>query len=154
MSTLPRPHDKPVLLFYLFGDQVAMLSDKLSGAGKASRSKYLIKYFKPYYSLLPYYDEKSKDCMPVEALYTDWYVPPALKLPCSGKALEKLLESCLESLHGEKCLRRNLADIFFFRTTDDLAGNGSYTSTFNPPLYLTFCQRAELLRHGLRITSS
>jgi hypothetical protein len=98
MSTLPRPHDKPVLLFYLFGDQVTMLSDKLSGAGKEGRSKYLIKYFKPYYSLLPHFEEESKDCIPVEALYTDWYVPSTLKLPYLGKALERLLESFLESL--------------------------------------------------------
>jgi hypothetical protein len=72
MSTLSRSHSYPTLLFYLFGDQVVALSDKLAGVSGESRSKYLAKYLKPYYSLLPHYVEGSSECTPVSALYTDW----------------------------------------------------------------------------------
>jgi len=83
MSTMIGSH--PTLLFYLFGDQVNVLSNKLKGLPDESRSDYLIEHFKPYYSLLPGYSDESSDCTPTYALYTDW-------------------------------------------TSDDLAGNGSYTT--------------------------
>lgn len=70
MSTMPG--SKPTLLFYIFGDQVKVFSDKLAGVPEEARSKYLIRYFKPYFSLMPHYSEGSSDCTPTFALYSDW----------------------------------------------------------------------------------
>jgi hypothetical protein len=86
MSTMSG--SQPTLLFYIFGDQVHALSEKLAYVSRIERGKYLIEYFKPYYSVLPNYSEGSNDCLPSSALYTDW-------------------------------------------TSDDLAGNGSYTTLRN-----------------------
>jgi hypothetical protein len=105
LSTLPCSCAHPTLLFYIYGDQsVAMASELESRPSQEERDGYLVKFFKPYFSRLPNYDDNSKDCMPVSCLATTW-------------------------------------------VSDDLAGNGSYT-TLRTGL-LEGDRDIEIMREGL-----
>jgi hypothetical protein len=37
-----------------------------------AKGEYVIKFFQPYFSLLPHYDEASEDCSPSGWVATDW----------------------------------------------------------------------------------
>jgi len=86
LATLPGHCAHPTLLFYLYGDQSVSFASKLSTmTTQKERDEYLKTFLKPYYSLLPHFDEELRDCTPVQCLATTWI-------------------------------------------SDDLAGNGSYTT--------------------------
>jgi hypothetical protein len=73
LSTLPDPCSHPTMLFYIFGDQSVALAAQLGGLPtEEEKKKFLVNFFKPYYSLLPNYREGLKDCMPVSCLATNW----------------------------------------------------------------------------------
>jgi len=73
LSTLPGSCAHPTLLFYMYGDQsVAMAGELASRNEREERDKYLVEFFKPYFSRLPNYKEGSKDCIPVSCLATTW----------------------------------------------------------------------------------
>ncbi|KAH9220917.1 hypothetical protein DL95DRAFT_328955 [Leptodontidium sp. 2 PMI_412] len=105
LATLPGNCAHPTLLFYLYGAQSVSFSRDLSSmTSQIERDTYLINFFKPYYSLLPHFNDSSKDCTPLQCLATTW-------------------------------------------VSDDLAGNGSYTTI------RTGVQQAdrdiEIMREGL-----
>ncbi|TVY84548.1 putative polyamine oxidase [Lachnellula suecica] len=73
MATLPIPCAHPTLLFYIFGDQSVSLSTDLAALpSEKEKQAHLTRFFKPYFSKLPYYEEGSKDCLPVACLATNW----------------------------------------------------------------------------------
>jgi Flavin containing amine oxidoreductase len=73
LSTLPESCAHPTLLFYMYGDQsVAMATELASRKSQEERNKYLVEFFKPYFSRLPNYKEGAKDCVPVSCLATTW----------------------------------------------------------------------------------
>ncbi|KAH7407511.1 hypothetical protein BKA64DRAFT_572123 [Cadophora sp. MPI-SDFR-AT-0126] len=73
LATLPGSCAHPTLLFYLYGDQSVSFASKLSTmTTQKERDGYLTAFFKPYYSLLPHFDQNSKDCTPVQCLATTW----------------------------------------------------------------------------------
>lgn len=73
MSTLPGSNAHPTLLYYLYGDQSVKLAADLEHLpSNEAKEEHLIKFFKPYYSLLPNYEEGSKDCTPISSLATAW----------------------------------------------------------------------------------
>lgn len=73
-------------------------------ASQKERDEYLLGFFKPYYSLLPHFEEASEDCTPVQCLATTW-------------------------------------------VSDDLAGNGSYTTLRTGVLEAD--KDIEIMREGL-----
>lgn len=73
MATLPGACAHPTLLFYLYGEQSEAFAAELAARpSQKERDEYLRKFFKPYYSLLPYYNEGSNECVPVQCLATSW----------------------------------------------------------------------------------
>lgn len=73
LSTLPGSCAHPTLLFYMYGDQSAALASELaSRPTQEERTKYLVKFFQPYFSRLPNYKEGSEDYVPVSCLATTW----------------------------------------------------------------------------------
>ncbi|PVH74171.1 FAD/NAD(P)-binding domain-containing protein [Cadophora sp. DSE1049] len=73
LATLPGDCAHPTLLFYLYGDQSVSFASKLSTMqSQKERDEYLTSFFKPYYSLLPHFDEDSHDCTPIQCLATTW----------------------------------------------------------------------------------
>lgn len=73
MNTLPKSCSHPTLLFYFYGDQSLKLAEDLAALpSETEKHDYLVRFFKPYYSRLPYYKEGSKDCIPVSSLATNW----------------------------------------------------------------------------------
>jgi len=73
LATLPESCAHPTLLFYIFGEQsVAFAAELAALPSKKEQDKYLIAFFKPYFSLLPYYEEGLSDCLPVSCLATSW----------------------------------------------------------------------------------
>ncbi|KAF2838418.1 FAD/NAD(P)-binding domain-containing protein [Patellaria atrata CBS 101060] len=61
----------PTLLFYIHEPCSRWLAEKLK-SDPAGQQKFLESFFKPYYSLLPGYDESSTDCQPLDFLATQW----------------------------------------------------------------------------------
>jgi hypothetical protein len=73
MNTLPGSCSHPTLLFYFYGDQsLKMAKDLAALPTEKEKHEHLVQFFKPYYSRLPYYEESSKDCIPVSILATNW----------------------------------------------------------------------------------
>ncbi|RDL39216.1 FAD protein [Venustampulla echinocandica] len=73
MASLPGSCSHPTMLFYLYGDHSISLTNELAALRtEKARQEYLIEFFEPYFSLLPHYYEKSKDCIPVYCLATSW----------------------------------------------------------------------------------
>ncbi|KAI1649152.1 FAD/NAD(P)-binding domain-containing protein [Daldinia loculata] len=63
----------PTLLYYFYGDQSKFITSELAKLpSKEKQDAFLIDWFKPYYSRLPYYDENSPDCQPVGCYATEW----------------------------------------------------------------------------------
>ncbi|KAF6844039.1 flavin-containing amine oxidoreductase [Colletotrichum musicola] len=63
----------PTLLFYLYGDESKYITEEVAKLKTIPERNYFIyDFFKPYYSRLPHYDEKSPDCRPTGCLATDW----------------------------------------------------------------------------------
>ncbi|RFU29140.1 hypothetical protein B7463_g7208, partial [Scytalidium lignicola] len=73
LSDIPEGRAMPTVLFYIFGDQSRAFGADLAGLKtEKERTDYLVKYFQPYYSLLPNYSESSLDCIPESCLATTW----------------------------------------------------------------------------------
>lgn len=73
LSTLPGSCAHPTLLFYIFGEQSVAFSTELATLPtEKEREDFLVKFFQPYYSRLPHYDERSEECVPVQCLATSW----------------------------------------------------------------------------------
>ncbi|KAK4188018.1 hypothetical protein QBC35DRAFT_515014 [Podospora australis] len=63
----------PTLLFYTYGSQSRYMTSTLrSLATTKEKLDFLFKFFKPYYSRLPSYNEEDPNCHPTFALATDW----------------------------------------------------------------------------------
>ncbi|KAK0720875.1 hypothetical protein B0H67DRAFT_663433 [Lasiosphaeris hirsuta] len=63
----------PTLLFYIYGDESQYVTSTVrSLSGKGERDKFLLSFFKPYYSRLPSYKEGHPDCQPAGCFSTDW----------------------------------------------------------------------------------
>ncbi|KAF7553432.1 hypothetical protein G7046_g7104 [Stylonectria norvegica] len=63
----------PTLLFYTYGEQSEYLTAKTGELPtKEKKDKFLLEYFKPYYSRLPHYSENDAGCEPSGCMATDW----------------------------------------------------------------------------------
>jgi hypothetical protein len=57
----------------MFGDQSLALAAQLAVLpSQKEKDAYLTMFFKPYFSLLPHYEEGSEDCKTVSCLATNW----------------------------------------------------------------------------------
>lgn len=73
LASLSHTSSHPTLLFYIFGDQSHYLTSRTRDfKNKAEKDAFLLDYFKPYYSRLPFYDPKSEKCQPASCFATDW----------------------------------------------------------------------------------
>jgi hypothetical protein len=73
-SAFPSDTAHPTMWFYIYGDHSKFVTEALQGLSPESKEYQdaLETFFKPYYSLLPNYDESNPNCKPVKALSTDW----------------------------------------------------------------------------------
>jgi hypothetical protein len=77
LSLLPGSCAHPTLLFYIFGEQSKTLARKIKSLSSTeAKTDCVIKFFKPYFSRLPHYKEKSNECDPTAWLATDWVLDP------------------------------------------------------------------------------
>ena len=73
LASLASSAAHPTLLFYIYGEQSQVLTDKVAAfSDKLAKDEFLYGFFKPYYSLLPRYEEDSADCQPTGCFATDW----------------------------------------------------------------------------------
>ncbi|KYK60556.1 hypothetical protein DCS_01693 [Drechmeria coniospora] len=73
MASLDAKTSHPTILFYLFGEQSKHLTSKAREMqDPVKRERFLLDFFKPYYSRLPHYSETSADCRPNGCTTTDW----------------------------------------------------------------------------------
>ncbi|KAI0383236.1 FAD/NAD(P)-binding domain-containing protein [Hypomontagnella monticulosa] len=64
---------QPTLLYYFYGDQSKFITGELAKlSSKEKQDAFLLDWFKPYYSRIPYYDENSPDCQPIGCYATEW----------------------------------------------------------------------------------
>jgi Flavin containing amine oxidoreductase len=73
-SAFPPEIAHPTMWFYIYGDHSKFVTEALQGLSPESKEYQdtLEILFKPYYSLLPHYDESNPDCKPTKVLSTDW----------------------------------------------------------------------------------
>ncbi|KAL8754859.1 MAG: hypothetical protein Q9184_004978, partial [Pyrenodesmia sp. 2 TL-2023] len=74
LSSLPTPHAQPTLLFYMHGP-LAAHTTSLANTHTPSTPAYIAAFadlFKPYIARLPNYSPSSPDCIPIDALATNW----------------------------------------------------------------------------------
>ncbi|KAG6354732.1 hypothetical protein INS49_003813 [Diaporthe citri] len=73
-SGLPEPYAKPIIMFFTYGEWGRHISNFIKGEDQESPEFYEIldSHFRPYYSRLPNFSEKSPDCKPTRFLATDW----------------------------------------------------------------------------------
>jgi hypothetical protein len=77
LATLPGSSAHPTLLFYIFGEQSTTLAKHLvSLPSTEAKTQYIIKFFTPYFSLLPYYKPDSVECLPVSWWASAWVLDP------------------------------------------------------------------------------
>ena len=77
LSTLPGSSAHPTLLYYIFGEQSVTLMKEIAALPSLDAKRHhVVKFFKPYYSLLPNYEEESDDCFPAGWRATDWVLDP------------------------------------------------------------------------------
>ncbi|EPE05631.1 amine oxidase [Ophiostoma piceae UAMH 11346] len=93
LASLPGPAAHPTLLFYIFGRQSQIITDKLAElrdeedsktaasrtdelsettAPNSKQAAFLLDYFQPYFGTLPNYDPVSPACAPTACLATNW----------------------------------------------------------------------------------
>ncbi|KAI2625737.1 FAD/NAD(P)-binding domain-containing protein [Hypoxylon sp. NC1633] len=73
LASLDPSASHPTLLFYFYGDQSKFITGELAKlASKEKQDAFLLDWFKPFYSRLPHYDEKSLDCQPTGCYATEW----------------------------------------------------------------------------------
>lgn len=73
-SALPPEVAHPTLLFYIYGDNSKLVTEKIQKLSPDSKEYYdaLVSFFEPYYSLLPHYNKSDPQCKPSGCLSTDW----------------------------------------------------------------------------------
>lgn len=63
----------PTLLFYIYGEESQVLTETVSKLpNKEAKDKFLYDFFKPYYSLMPHFEQDSAECQPTGCFATDW----------------------------------------------------------------------------------
>ena len=72
LAAFPDPHSHPTFLLYLYGDCSEYIATVAYRMPKEDQYSLLNAFFKPYYSLLPHYDEDSEECVPLAFLATSW----------------------------------------------------------------------------------
>lgn len=76
MAALPGGTAHPTLLFYTFGPTSQHLADILAKENPHNPSpaatEQLLRFFAPYYTRLPNYDERDEACKPMAVLATAW----------------------------------------------------------------------------------
>lgn len=70
LASFAAPHDRPTILFYLYGDCSRHVVDAIHGKSRADRFAFLRAFFRPYYSRLPGFDDAT--CEPKAILATEW----------------------------------------------------------------------------------
>jgi hypothetical protein len=73
LAALPGDCAHPTLLFYIYGPCSKHIADTVTSASSESeRDAEIVRFFQPYYSMLPNYDEANPDCTPRAVLATAW----------------------------------------------------------------------------------
>jgi hypothetical protein len=73
LAALPGDCAHPTLLFYIYGPCSKHIADIVTNASsEGERDAEIERFFQPYYSMLPYYDEANPDCKPRAVLATAW----------------------------------------------------------------------------------
>jgi hypothetical protein len=72
LAAFAAPHSHPTLLFYMYGDQSAYITNLVHGMSAPEHLKALSDFFRPYYSRLPHYVEDDAGCQPVAIVSTEW----------------------------------------------------------------------------------
>ncbi|KAI1778173.1 FAD/NAD(P)-binding domain-containing protein [Hypoxylon cercidicola] len=73
LASLKSSAAHPTLLYYFYGDQSKFITGELAKLSSSEKKeKFLLEWFKPYYSRLPNYDENSPDCQPTGSYATEW----------------------------------------------------------------------------------
>ncbi|KAI9783789.1 MAG: hypothetical protein M1839_003125 [Geoglossum umbratile] len=66
------PNSQPTLLFCVYGDCSAHLTNLVRETSRPQRNDLLEKFFRPYFSRLPYYSYNNPVCHPTAFHITDW----------------------------------------------------------------------------------
>ncbi|KAK5992279.1 putative polyamine oxidase 4-like protein [Cladobotryum mycophilum] len=107
LATIAPEAAHPTLLFYIYGEQSEYITSTVAGLDSPeSKNKFLLDFFKPYYSRLPHYSESSADCQPAFTLATNW-----LRDELAGNGSYSNFQIGLE--HGDedvKTMRQGLPD--------------------------------------------
>ncbi|ESZ90363.1 hypothetical protein SBOR_9254 [Sclerotinia borealis F-4128] len=73
LSSFTASNAHPTLLLYIYGEQSLLFAKDLSALQtQKEKDEYLIKFFNPYYSLLPNFDEGDEGCRPISCVGTQW----------------------------------------------------------------------------------
>ncbi|KAI1345052.1 FAD/NAD(P)-binding domain-containing protein [Xylariaceae sp. FL0016] len=73
LASLSAAASQPTLLFYMYGQQSAYITGEVARIPtKEKQEAFLYEWFKPYYSKLPFYDERSPACQPSACFATEW----------------------------------------------------------------------------------
>jgi len=72
LAAFPEPHRHPTLLFYLYGEQSAYITDVVDAMSESERLEFLQSFFHPYFSRLPHYNDTDPECQPKAILSTSW----------------------------------------------------------------------------------
>jgi hypothetical protein len=72
LAAFAAPHSHPTLLFYMYGEQSAYITNLVQGMSTSEHLETLSAFFHPYYSLLPHYVEGDPGCQPSAILSTEW----------------------------------------------------------------------------------
>lgn len=73
LASLPKGTSHPTLLFYIYGDESAHVTNEIQKLpSKDKCDDFLVHFFKPYYARLPHYDEADPGCQPTGCLATNW----------------------------------------------------------------------------------
>ncbi|KAF2235342.1 FAD/NAD(P)-binding domain-containing protein [Viridothelium virens] len=78
LAALPSPFSQPTIMFYLYGENSRMLTNRIHNIDPYSKKYYdiLNAFFRPYYSKLPHFDYASDQCVPKTFDCTDWQHDP------------------------------------------------------------------------------
>ncbi|KAH8911692.1 amine oxidase [Coniochaeta sp. PMI_546] len=72
LASLTPATSQPTLLFYIYGDESQQITSAVQSLSHKEKHEFLCGFFKPYYSLLPHFDEEDAKCRPTGSYTTDW----------------------------------------------------------------------------------
>ncbi|KAH8882317.1 FAD/NAD(P)-binding domain-containing protein [Thozetella sp. PMI_491] len=72
VSAFRPPNDRPALLFYMYGDCSKHVVNLVHGKAPEEKTRLLVEFLRPYFSLLPGYDATDARCAPTAAVVTEW----------------------------------------------------------------------------------